>query len=980
MAIDLTADDDAAYSEDEYVNSEDEEFINDDDEIEEEDWEEEQDGDGTIGKNSIKTAATTGARTRRRSTKAANKTNAASIISRKPRAPGTVAAAAAAAASKKKKRGANSQFIIDSDEEDEEEFEAAEFDLEADYDSQAEAEDGAYVLGAADEEFHDFSDLELKPDHQNRPLWVCPDGRVFLETFSPVYKQAYDFLIAVAEPVSRPECLHEYMLTPHSLYAAVSIGLDTSTIVGVLDRLSKTRLPSEIRWFVRESTENYGKVKLVLQKNAFFVESPYPEVLKKLLKDDTIKKARISQVAAQGDGVGGGAQFVVGRALKDRAVDNLAAVGDIDLAGEEEEMEAGIAREEEEAMATALAAGGGRGVTGAGGSGDGVAPMETGTADAGPSTTAAALVPQTQQTQRQLLGNQNQKSAYLLDAAAEEDPDKETHSFEIQGSQVEHVKQRCLPGGLNYPMLEEYDFRGDTTNPALNFELKPHVKHRPYQEKSLSKMFGNSRARSGIIVLPCGAGKSLVGVSAAARIRKSCLCLCTNAVSVDQWKYQFQLWTTLRDDQICRFTADKHEWFAGSGAGICITTYTMVAYSGRRSEESQRIMNDIMSREWGLILLDEVHVVPAQMFRRVLGIVKAHCKLGLTATLVREDQLITDLNFLIGPKLYEANWLDLTRAGHIANVQCAEVWCPMTPEFMREYRRKERTAGQKQLLYVMNPSKVRACQYLVHYHENRGDKVIVFSDNLFALREYAVRMKKPFLYGGTGHQERTRVLHAFKTSSVVNTVFLSKIGDNSLDIPEANVLIQISSHGGSRRQEAQRLGRILRKKKARAGSGVNPGEEFDAFFYSLVSTDTQEVYFTSKRQQFLIDQGYAYKVIPSLLEAAGVVAGDTSQLLLSSQDDQLDLLAAVLHASEAEIAAEELPDGGDGLAEKRPGGGGGVASRRVVGNMAMLSGGQGLKYLEYSTRGGAAGGRGGGRSGRGGGRRAGPSKFAKFRK
>ena len=144
-----------------------------------------------------------------------------------------------------------------------------------------------------------------------------------------------------------------------------------------------------------------------------------------------------------------------------------------------------------------------------------------------------------------------------------------------------------------------------------------------------------------------------------------------------------------------------------------------------------------------------------------------------------------------GPKLYEANWLDLTRAGHIASVQCAEVWCPMTPEFMREYLRRDRSASQRQLLYVMNPNKLRACQYLVRYHETRGDKVIVFSDNLFALREYAVRMQKPFLYGGTGHQERTRVLHAFKTNPSVNTIFLSKVGDNSLDIPEANVLIQV---------------------------------------------------------------------------------------------------------------------------------------------------------------------------------------------
>lgn len=771
---------------------------------------------------------------------------------------------------------------------DDEEMKAEDIDLEAEYDSEAEAEEGAFVLGAEDDEFHDFSGLKLKQDHANRPLWVCPDGRIFLETFSPVYKQAYDFLIAVAEPVSRPECIHEYILTPHSLYAAVSIGLETGTIISVLERLSKSLLPSEVKWFIRESTENYGKVKLVLKHNKFFVESPFPDVLQRLLKDETISSAKADSTLKTSDSH----EFMVSKALRDKAVDTLTAVRDIDLTSTmvEADGEEHKARQEEPEHVV--------------------------------------------------------------------DPDKELHSFEIQASKVEHVKQRCLPGGLNYPMLEEYDFKGDTINPSLAIDLKPLVKHRPYQEKSLSKMFGNSRARSGIIVLPCGAGKSLVGVSAAARVKKSCLCLCTNAVSVDQWKYQFQLWTSLREDQICRFTADKHEWFAGSGAGVCITTYTMVAYSGRRSEESEQIMMEIMSREWGLILLDEVHVVPAQMFRRVLGIVKAHCKLGLTATLVREDQLITDLNFLIGPKLYEANWLDLTRAGHIANVQCAEVWCPMTAEFMREYLKKERTAGQRQLLYVMNPAKVRACQYLVQYHEGRGDKVIVFSDNLFALREYAVRMKKPFLYGGTGHQERTRVLHAFKTNPAVNTVFLSKVGDNSLDIPEANVLIQISSHAGSRRQEAQRLGRILRKKKTRKFGE----EEFDAFFYTLVSTDTQEVYFTAKRQRFLIDQGYSYKVIPSLLDMVGGGEG----LLLTSMDEQLNLLAAVLHASETDAQPEELPEAERDIVPGK--GRKSIQARRALGSMAALSGGVGMKYLEYSTaataRRGGGGGGGGGSSGK----------------
>jgi DNA excision repair protein ERCC-3 len=295
-------------------------------------------------------------------------------------------------------------------------------------------------------------------------------------------------------------------------------------------------------------------------------------------------------------------------------------------------------------------------------------------------------------------------------------------SFEVDPARVERVKARCLPGGLNYPLLEEYDFRADTVNPDLDIVLKPGVAHRPYQDKAMAKMFGNGRARSGIVVLPCGAGKSLVGITAAARVRKATLVLVTNQVSVDQWKHQFKLWTNLQDHNIARFTADAREAWTG-GAGVTITTYTMVAYSGRRSDEAARVMDAISGREWGLILLDEVHVVPAAMFRRVVGIVKAHAKLGLTATLVREDALITDLNFLIGPKLYEANWLDLTRAGHIANVSCAEVWCPMTKEFHREYLRAENSA-RRPLLYAMNPNKFAACALLVDYHERvRRDKV-----------------------------------------------------------------------------------------------------------------------------------------------------------------------------------------------------------------------------------------------------------------
>ena len=752
--------------------------------------------------------------------------------------------------------------------------EDAELNDDGPSESDSELEDALWKGGDGFGE-NDFSELELKPDHANRPLWVCDDGRIFLESFSPVYKAAYDFLISVAEPVCRPANMHEYVLTPHSLYAAVSVGLETSTILSVLDRLSKTRLSDEIHDFVHECTENYGKVKLVLQRNKFYLESNDPKILKELLQDDVIRAARVAGSA--------NASFHVSHALKEKGAQKL-----VDIT----EAEQGDAMEGVDVPADGM------------------------------------------------------DVKYQQEFLPEYDPDRQMHSFEIEARQVEHVKQRCLPGNLGYPTLEEYDFRNDTRNPDLGIELKPMTRIRPYQEKSLSKMFGNGRARSGIIVLPCGAGKSLTGIAAAARIRKSCLCLCTSSVSVDQWAAQFKLWTNLTDAHIVRFTSqNKDEFPPPDEACVCVTTYNMVSAGGKRSEGSERILEAIRSREWGCMLLDEVHVVPAAMFRKVIGITKAHCKLGLTATLVREDDKVDHLNFLIGPKLYEANWLDLQRDGHIANVQCVEVWCPMTAEFFRKYC-DPNFNNKKQVLYCMNPNKFMACQFLMQFHEQqRKDKVIVFSDNIFALREYATALRRPLIYGDTSHSERTRVLHAFKYSNEINTIFLSKVGDNSIDIPEANVIIQISSHAGSRRQEAQRLGRILRPKAAQLSGKKTNADEHNAFFYSLVSTDTAEMYYSTKRQQFLIQQGYAFKVVTDLIGPQ-----DKPQLMYSTQEKQLDLLAKVLSAGEAEAGEEVLPEDEDAIRQAhKPVG----AARRTAGSITALSGADGA-YLEFDAQRGGA--------------------------
>lgn len=449
---------------------------------------------------------------------------------------------------------------------------------------------------------------------------------------------------------------------------------------------------------------------------------------------------------------------------------------------------------------------------------------------------------------------------------------------------LETLQRRCIE--LECPLLAEYDFRNDSHNPDIKIDLKPSTLLRPYQEKSLRKMFGNGRARSGVIVLPCGAGKTLVGVTAACTIRKRCLVLCTSAVAVEQWRSQFKLWSNIDEKLIARFTSDAKDKPTPVTA-VAISTYSMVAYTQKRAWESQQVMNFLQEREWGLMILDEVQTIPADKFRRTLSAVQAHCKLGLTATLVREDDKIQDLNFLIGPKLYEANWMELQNLGFIARVQCAEVWCPMTAEFYSEYL--DMTSRKRKLLYVMNPMKVRACQFLMRYHERRNDKIIIFSDVVFALRAYAKTMQRAFIDGQTSQNERMNILQNFVHNPAVSTIFISKVGDNSFDLPDANVLIQISAHGGSRRQEAQRLGRILRAKKDHVG------EEYNAYFYSLVSQDTEEMHFSTKRQRFLVNQGYSFKVITKL---AGME--EDQGLVLSSQKEQLQLLQTVLKASDTD--------------------------------------------------------------------------------
>ncbi|KAJ3018710.1 UNVERIFIED_CONTAM: hypothetical protein HDU68_011019 [Siphonaria sp. JEL0065] len=726
-----------------------------------------------------------------------------------------------------------------------------------------------------------FSFLALKPDAGKRPLWVSDDGRIFLEAFHELAEKASDFLVTIAEPVSRPARIHEYKLTTYTLYAAVSVGMETNVLIDVLERYSKVTLPQRVVDFIRECTDTYGKVKLVLNDNRYYLESTYPKVLRHLLQDPVINQARAfktdddsksngkknnaastknkpNNAASVNNNKGGKVDSKKGGATaNDRNSDlyNRAATLPANAVTDDSAFGAVISldqEDEEEEEDAAARLGILNGIPGGTGDDGGLV--------MGPSKASAALVE--------------------LDYA---------QSFEIQKMHVEEVKKRC--NEIDYPLMEEYDFRHDKDNPDLDINLSPKCQIRDYQEKCLSKMFGggDGRARSGVIVLPTGAGKTLVGITAACTIKKSALVLCTNAISVEQWTKEFLKWSNIPENRICKFTSDSRVPFEGD-SGILVTTYTMITHSGKRAWDTGKMIEFISSREWGLLILDEVHVVPANVFRRVLTTVATHSKLGLTATLVREDDKIADLNFLIGPKLYEADWQNLSNRGHIAKVEATEVWCPMTGDFYREYLKSP--LRKRRLLCVMNPNKLMAAEYLIRTREAAGDKIIVFSDNVFALQHFAHRLKKPFIYGNTGNKERFALLQHFRDNHpAFKTICLSKVGDTSLDLPEATCLIQISSQFGSRRQEAQRMGRILRAKRRNE-------EGFRSRFFTLVSQDTDEVAFSDKRKRFLIDQGYMYKVVSNIQEL--IPPEEAATLAYHAKKDQVELLRTVLQHQDEE--------------------------------------------------------------------------------
>lgn len=385
------------------------------------------------------------------------------------------------------------------------------------------------------------------------------------------------------------------------------------------------------------------------------------------------------------------------------------------------------------------------------------------------------------------------------------------------------------------------DLAGYVDGEALAVQLRlDRFEVRDYQREAAEAFYGGGdlRAGSGVVVLPPGAGKTLVGIAALALVGQSALILTTNNTSVQQWRRELLARTDLAPAQVAEYTG-----LSKAIAPVTLSTYQMLTYRPGGDGEFPHLRL-FTERAWGLVIYDEVHLLPAPVFRATAAI-QARRRLGLTATLVREDGREADVFALIGPKRYDAPWRDLERRGWIAEAACTEVRVALPDDRRMEYA----TAEPREMYRIAaeNPRKLALVRAIVAAHA--GAPTLVIGQYLSQLRAIARDLGVPLITGSTPQSERERLFDAFRRGDE-QLLVLSKVGNFALDLPDAELLIQVSGTFGSRQEEAQRLGRVLRPK----------ADGRQAHFYTLVTRDTRELDFAHNRQLFLAEQGYSYRI------------------------------------------------------------------------------------------------------------------------
>ncbi|KQO04560.1 DNA repair helicase XPB [Paenibacillus sp. Leaf72] len=410
---------------------------------------------------------------------------------------------------------------------------------------------------------------------------------------------------------------------------------------------------------------------------------------------------------------------------------------------------------------------------------------------------------------------------------------------EVRGEERGLLKQELAR--LGYPVIDQAGYHAgealkvqlrEVTRQGKPFEL------RAYQQQAVDVFCaeGSVHGGSGVVVLPCGAGKTVVGLAALAKLSSATLILTSSTTSVQQWKRELLDKTTLLEEHIGEYAGGLKQV-----RPVTIATYQILTSRKAKSAAYQH-MNLFSERDWGLIIYDEVHLLPAPVFRMTADI-QATRRLGLTATLVREDGCAEDVFSLIGPKQYEWLWKAVEAEGHIAAVHCTEIRIPLGEDVRTRYAA---AAPRSQLrLAAENPSKASVIRELLKRHE--GVPTLIIGQYLDQLHAVAEALAIPVITGELEQDKRQLLYDRFR-SGEVPVLAVSRVANFAVDLPDAAVAIQISGSYGSRQEEAQRIGRILRPKQGRN----------EAWFYTVVSDGTKELDFALRRQLFMVEQGYRY--------------------------------------------------------------------------------------------------------------------------
>lgn len=630
----------------------------------------------------------------------------------------------------------------------------------------------------------------------SKPMIIQGDGTILLEVESDSYSECRDWLSRFAELVKSPEHVHTYKITPIAIWNAAASGLKSQKVLEVLVKFSKYQLPQNIVVDIHDWFSRYGKLKL------------------KKITDERRNDVQSIDIQIP--------SYLINSYYSNV---NLLVLSSVD-----------------EILITEIY-------------------------------------------------NNKSINKYVLHTL-------DSKNLLIDAEYRGRIKNALIK--IGYPVE---DLVGYVPGDPLPIKLRDKInstgekfglRHYQYDASEAFYASGSERGGSGVVVMPCGAGKTIVGIDIISKICQETLIIGSSTVGVRQWIRELVEKSFIDRKMIGEYTGDLKEL-----RPITVTTYQCLTYRNTKARDkkeaqenfntvrkkndmkySSKIANDNLdivennitnnkycnndyehheqkiyphleifkAKNWGLIIYDEVHLLPAPVFR-ITADIQAKRRLGLTATLVREDNMEDDVFSLIGPKKFDSPWKELEKQGWIAEASCYEIRIDMDYDYRMKYatsplRAKYRTAAE-------NPRKIDVVKQLVSEHAGE-DSIIVIGDYIDQLTQISLLMNAPIITGKTPNSDRERLYSSFRNGEI-KLLIVSKVANYAIDLPDANVAIQISGTFGSRQEEAQRLGRILRPKK--------PNKQ--AYFYTIVSKDTVDQEYASKRQLFLTERGYKYTIIDS---------------------------------------------------------------------------------------------------------------------